>query len=339
MKTRLGIRILVLIAIAGFIFAALPVIFNENERSEKGRVKIIEVKHGMSFYELSEILEREKIIKSAFILRKRAVEDGIDRFLSPGKYRFRENSSYEEVILIIKKGPIVEHIKITIPEGFTNRQIAERLGAVLKIDSKEILNYLNSSKTEFINEFPFLIEVPGESLEGLLFPDTYYLKPESSLKEIVVKMLKNFEEKASEIGLINQEGEPVEDFYEKLIIASIVEKEAKVDEERPIIASVFYNRLKRGMKLQSCATVEYALGFSKPYLTNEDLKINSPYNTYLYEGLPPGPICNPGKESLNAAANPAKTNFIYFVLKDGSGRHYFAETYIEFLKAKERYRR
>ncbi|MCX7831288.1 MAG: endolytic transglycosylase MltG [Actinobacteria bacterium] len=339
MRAKIGVRILVLIAIVGFILAALPVLFNENGKSGRGKEKIIEVKQGMSFYELSEILEKEKVVSSAFILRKKAEKDGIDRMLSPGRYRFFENSSYEDVLLTIKKGPIVEQVKITIPEGFTNRQVAERLSLVLKRDSREILNYLNSSKNEFVSRYPFLLEVPGNSLEGLLFPDTYYLKPQESEREAVIKMLENFEKKALEVGLISQDGKPVKGFYEKLIIASIVEKEAKVDEERPIIASVFYNRLKKGMKLQSCATVEYALGFSKPSLTNEDLKIESPYNTYLYEGLPPGPICNPGKESLNAAMNPASTDFIYFVLKDESGRHYFAETYSEFLKAKARYRR
>ncbi|MCM8770232.1 MAG: endolytic transglycosylase MltG, partial [Candidatus Omnitrophica bacterium] len=119
-----------------------------------------------------------------------------------------------------------------------------------------------------------------------------------------------------------------EEIRKVVIVASMVEKEAEVDSERPIIASVIYNRLKKRLPLQICATVEYALGFHKARLSRQDLRVKSPYNTYLHRGLPPGPICNPGKKSLQAALYPAKTNYLFFVTK-GDGTHHFSETYAE----------
>lgn len=293
----------------------------------------VEIEKGTTFYELSRILERKGVVKSSFLLRKYAEKEGLDKKLVPGLYKFKSNSNYDEVLKIIKKGPEISVVRITIPEGYSNKQIAVEISKKFGLSYEEVLYFLNNSKNRFVDEYPFLAEVPTDSLEGFLFPDTYFFKQNESIENIVRKMLENFKAKATEAGLLNQ-NLPLKSPYKTLIIASIVEKEAKIPEERPLIASVFYNRLKRGMKLQSCATVEYVLGFSKPKLTYDDLKIDSPYNTYLYGGLPPTPICNPGKESIKAAVKPAKTNYLYFVLKNNEGNHYFAETYSEFLKMK-----
>lgn len=334
MKGKIGVRLLVTIALLSFVLASYP--FLLKKQPVKPERVIVNVEPGMSFYELSEVLEKKQVVKSAYLLRIQAAQEGIDKRLKPGKYIFEAPSDYSKVLSIIEKGPEIELVKVTIPEGFSNRQIASRLSKALGLDEKEVLDFLNSSKKRFTHEFPFLNSYNGDSLEGFLFPDTYYLKKNSDLDEIARKFLENFSSKAQQIGLLKNLEEATPDLYKIVIVASIVEKEAKLPEERPIIASVFYNRLKSGMKLQSCATVEYVLGFSKAVLTEEDLKIDSPYNTYLYEGLPPGPICNPGVESLKAALNPAKTKYLYFVLIDKSGKHYFAETYSEFLRAKKK---
>jgi UPF0755 protein len=335
MKKEITLRLFLITVITAIIFISFFTYKEYVNSNEERKPVTLEIKKGMSFYEFASILEKKGVVKSSLLLRKYAQADGLDRSLVPGRYEFKTNSSYKEVLDILKKGPEIELIKITIPEGYSNRQIAHEVSRRLGLSYEAVLSYINGSRGRFVDEFPFLAEAPTESLEGFLFPDTYYFKRNEKIEVVVRKMLENFRAKASESGLFDQDL-PLKSTYKTLIIASIIEKEAKIPEERPLIASVFYNRIKRGMKLQSCATVEYVLGFSKPSLTYEDLKIDSPYNTYLYAGLPPTPICNPGKDSIKAAVKPAKTNYLYFVLKDSKGNHHFAETYDEFLKAKSR---
>lgn len=166
-----------------------------------------------------------------------------------------------------------------------------------------------------------------------MFPDTYEFKAGATEHEIINKMLGRFEE------ILNSEiskelGDRSLD--DLIIMASIVEREARVESERPIIAAVFYNRLKVDMQLQSCATIQYILGTNKERLLYKDLEIESPYNTYLNSGLPAGPICSPGRDSLKAALEPANVDYLYFVLKkyDGDGSHNFASNYNDFLKYK-----
>lgn len=335
MSSKVGIRIFILITLLGLIFVSAGVL-KEYSHEDQVRKKItVEVKPGTSFYELSIELQNKGVVRSAYILRKKAEKEGVDKALKPGKYEFFTGASEDDVLRIIKKGPVVEVVKVTFPEGFSNREIAKRLSAVFGFNEAEVLKYLNSSKKKYEGRFPFLASVPTDSLEGYLFPDTYYFKKEATIDEVVEKMLENFLKKAMETGLLKSKTDYRKDLHEIITLASIVEKEAKLPEERPLVASVFINRIKKGMKLQSCATVEYILGFSKPKLTEKDLQIDSPYNTYLYSGLPPGPICNPGRDSILAALKPAKTKYLYFVLVGENGKHYFAETYSEFLKAKQ----
>lgn len=166
-----------------------------------------------------------------------------------------------------------------------------------------------------------------------MFPDTYQFKKGTSNHEIIDKMLSRFNEIYKSAVFLEMKNTNYS-LDEIITISSIVEEEAKLDIERPIIAKVFYNRLQKNMKLESCATVQYALGTHKSVLYYKDLEVDSPYNTYKYIGLPQGPICNPGKNSIMAALNPADVNYIYFVSK-GDGSHYFTNSYDEFLKYKK----
>ena len=186
--------------------------------------------------------------------------------------------------------------------------------------------------------YPFLQSIPDPpSLEGYLFPDTYNIDPEAAASEIVDQMLENFEVRVStEIrDAFERQGLTL---HQAVTLASIIEREAVVPEEQPVIASVFLNRLALGMNLDADPTVQYALGLTeggwwKAELTVEDLEIDSPYNTYRYEGLPPGPIANPGLSALQAVAAPEDTPYLYFrALCDGSGRHAFATTFEEHLQ-------
>jgi len=226
-------------------------------------------------------------------------------------------------------------IMATIPEGLTIYEIANVLASKGLGNRDEFLRLCRDRN--FIQNLGFTTG----SLEGFLFPDTYSFTEDQTDSAIISVMINNFQSRLKKYALAGDSLNHV------VILASLVEKEAKFDDERPIIARVFLNRLKLGRPLESCATVIYAMK-NNPYdlytpdeiqvqgLTEKDLKIESPYNTYLHPGLPPGPICCPGIRSIDAVLNPADVDYLYFVAK-GDGRHQFSRTYKEHLAAKERY--
>ncbi|MCM8788788.1 MAG: endolytic transglycosylase MltG, partial [Candidatus Omnitrophica bacterium] len=211
----------------------------------------------------------------------------------------------------------IAYIKLVFPEGITCYEI----GKVLEQEGI-------CSASEF-EDF-----AKKQALEGFLFPDTYKFPYGVSKEAVAKKMIEKFWDVIQSIkpDIINLKRD---ELVKIITIASIIEKEAEVDSERPIVAGIFYNRLKRNMPLQSCATIKYAIG-NKKNLGLQDLKVQSPYNTYKHRGLPPGPICNPGKKSLEAAIHPSKTSYLFFVSK-GDGTHYFSTTYSEHLSAKNFY--
>lgn len=297
--------------ILGIIFYTPTYPFGEKE---------IVIEPGIGVREIATILTKESIISHPYLFIIPIKFYGDEKKIKAGRYILRTNMSLNEVLKIIIKGRDVLE-RVTIPEGLTSKQIADILY------NKGIISDKKS----------FLSIVKKENLEGYLFPDTYYV-PQNYGEENIIKMMvkrfeeklpKDFNEKLKEIGLNERE---------VIILASLVEKEAKYSEDRPKIASVFINRIKKGMKLESCATIQYILGIPKPNLSYEDLKIESPYNTYLHKGLPPGPICNPGEASILAVLNPAKTDYLYFVV-DKDGKHLFAKTYKEHLKNKKNVKR
>jgi len=206
-------------------------------------------------------------------------------------------------------------IKVTVPEGFTAVEIAELLG-----------------KKGVCNGKKFLGIVKNKKLEGYLFPETYFFEPDS-LEDKVIQILKNQFEKIFTDDFIKRAVDLKMSKEKIIILASIIEKEAKKDEERPRISAVFYNRLKKGWNLESCATVLYALGKHKDFLTYKDTKVDSTFNTYIHPGLPPAPICNPGLASIKAALYPAETSDMFFVA-DGSGTHKFSKYAEEHIKNK-----
>lgn len=217
-----------------------------------------------------------------------------------------------------------EQTKISIPEGLTISKIAERFEAAGICTAKEFSSACRDE--DFLKE----IGIPFKSAEGYLFPDTYYFVPNSGAKSCVRAMVKNFFERTS--GIRNFADASEERRNQIVILASVVEREYRAADEAPMIASVFSNRIKNHIGLYSCATVEYVITevLGRPHpdiITFDDLKIESPYNTYLHEGLPPAPISNPGLVALSAAANPAQSDFFYFRLMDEEeGRHVFTKT-------------
>ncbi|UCE18014.1 MAG: endolytic transglycosylase MltG [Gemmatimonadota bacterium] len=293
-------------------------------------MRTVVVSKGMDVRSIGSLLEKEGIIsgKLQFLLAVKFF--GKEENLQAGRYTFPERNSIISVLNRLVQGEVA-YEKVTLPEGLTAEEVAHRFKVAAAIDSQTFLHVI--ADTGFIRT----LELRTHNLEGYLFPSTYMVYWEMDPREIIAGMVEAFkrvfsseyEVRAEELGL---------SVREVLTLASIIEREVMVPEERPIISAVFHNRLKLGRALESCATVEYALGIHKPRLTEEDLQVQSPYNTYVYAGLPPGPICNPGKASIEAALYPADVDYLYFV-SEGNGRHIFSRSLEEHTRAKWRVRR
>jgi UPF0755 protein len=208
---------------------------------------------------------------------------------------------------------------VSVPEGFTVEQIAQRLGTKKLADPLDFVRAAVTDGTtyEFADGF-----APPRNLEGYLYPLTYTIVRGSTPRQIVQQMLGEFDR-----HIVSRHPE-IRDWRQIVIVASLIEREAKIDSDRPKIASVYYNRLRVGMPLQCDATVQYALPQHKARLMYSDLRVDSPYNTYLHRGLPPGPICNPGHLSIEAAIKPAVTDYLFYVAGPG-GAHIFSHTLAE----------
>lgn len=252
--------------------------------------------------------------------------------LREGSYKINTDLSLNELIEALEGKSLNENlISLTIPEGYT----IEDIGKV--IEEKNI-----ASKEEFIKavenyELPWFIEKNKNKrydLEGYLYPDTYFIEKDTDLNDIIKMMVERFEEVLTQIqeeSEVNFDNSKINDIT---TIGSMIEKEAQVDKDRPLISSVIYNRLEKDMKLQIDATILYAMNEHVDVVLYKHLETDSPYNTYKYKGLPVGPICNPGKESLKAALMPDKTDYLYYILqKDKS--HYFTNEYNDFLNKKK----
>jgi len=293
----------------------------------------ITIQKGASTRQISEILHSSGLIKDKNTFRIYLRLNKLDGKIKAGNYEFNSAMNVVEIVDKMVKGDVKrDTVKVTIPEGYEIKEIAEVLeksGLVKKEDFFEAVQ-------KDYSEYDFLKNLPNRpvKLEGYLFPDTYEFAKNTTAEQVIRKMLNRFDDvfdssmrkKAAEMNL---------SIDQVVTMASIVEREAKLSSERSLVSAVFYNRLKKGMRLKSCATVQYALGERKEKLLYADLEIKSPYNTYKNDGLPIGPIANPGKASIEAALNPADVNYLFFVAKeDGSGAHAFTVTYEEFLREK-----
>jgi len=301
-------------------------------------LKIVEIRRGYTLKKISLILKKYDVIKDPYIFIFLSKITGNEKKIRSGKYILPEHlGEFRTLIWLVKGKGRITQIKVTIPEGLASFEIARILYQKCGVDTIEFMQKVND--TIFIKKFSKKYKILDgiNSLEGFLFPSTYYFyydaPPEEIIEVMVEEFFKNFDslwiKKSKELGYT---------FYDVLKIASLVEKEAIVEREKPVIASVFYNRLKKGYFLQSNVTILYVLRKHKAWLSEEDLNIESPYNTYKYKGLPPTPICNPSISSIKAALNPAKTNYLYFVTK-WDGTHFFAKTFKEHIRNKLRSRK
>lgn len=292
-----------------------------------------EVKKGVPARKLAQNMYEIGLIKNPTIFSLYAKLKGYDIRIKSGRYLLGPSMSSDEILNKLIKGEVLRREqKITIPEGYTLEKIAAIFQEHNLLSKDEFLK--EAKAINFKNKYKFLEALPEDAtLEGFLFPDTYFFSYGESPEYYIDVLLKRFSEVYFGRGYDLLQEKYGFTTLQVVTLASIIEAEAKLGNEKALISSVFHNRLKKKMALQSCATIEYALKEHKTFLNLKDLEIDSPYNTYKYSGLPPGPIGAPGVSSIEAALNPADSDYMYFVSK-GDGSHIFSKTYAEHLKNK-----
>ncbi len=291
----------------------------------------VEIPKNTSFKRVADILDSENLLRSKTLFYYAGKVLGFDRKVKAGKYIFIDNLPIAVVIKEIINPAYALSVNVTIPEGLTARRIAQILKSKVGIDSARFMQLVNDPN------FARKLGIDANGFEGYLMPDTYTFIWGDSEENIIEKMVSEFKkfyndslkEREKIIGL---------NTHQVVTLASIVEGEAKFDDEKPRIAGVYFNRLRLKMPLEADPTIQYIIPDGPRRLFYKDLRIESPYNTYLNPGLPPGPVNNPGKSSILAVLYPEKNKFLYFV-SDGSGRHVFSRTYDEHLKAVRKYRK
>jgi UPF0755 protein len=279
----------------------------------------------MNLTQIAELLEENGIVDDALFFKLYVEDKKMEKKLLPGTYKLLTLSEYEDVLAAITSTPIVVSYKLIIPEGFTVDQITERITKEIPhINEKDISENLEPKNYNY--DFLKKDEVFIDKLEGFLFPKTYEILQDYTLKNIIEMMLSQyqFETSGLDYSLMHNKGF---DYYDILIIASMIEREAYIAEERELISAVIHNRLEIDMSLGIDATLSYYLDKWEEPLTQSDLETDTPYNTRIYSGLPPTPICNPGLECIKAAIFPAEVDYLYYVVTDQeSHKHSFATT-------------
>jgi len=268
--------------------------------------KLFSVEKGQSLFQISQYFEKEGLIKNKFFFNLYVILKGSQKKLQAGKYFLKPSESIAKIAKKIISGDIAKII-VTIPEGFTVKEIEEKLG----------------------------MKLPGENLEGFLFPDTYEFPIDVIGKEVVEKMRENFEKKITpELREeIQSQGKTI---FEVITMASLIEKEVSKNEDKELVSGILWKRLKNNIPLQVDATISYVTGKQTTKISREETQIDSPYNTYKYLGLPPGPICNPGIDSIKAAIYPKNSQYWYY-LSTLEGKTIFSKTLEEHNLAKAKY--
>lgn len=307
----------------------------QGTESTEGEDVIVVIPEGAATKQIAKILKEKGLIQfpSAFV--KRVKESEYRGSLQPGEFTLNTGMSTQEMIEILGHVEKTKEIKatLTIPEGFSIEQIAKRVESEGLFTEEEFLDAVqeNTYSYDFLDSIPEGVNVTYR-LQGFLFPATYDIYDDTTAHDLVDMMLKKFSE-VYDADMRNLAATLNYTAFEMVTRASIVEREAKLDEERPIIAGVINNRLEEGMMLQMCPTVLYPITnglYDKSEVTYDDLEVDSLYNTYKYTGLPVGPICNPGQVSMEAVLNPAQHNYLYYhVDNEETGSHIFTETYQE----------
>ncbi|PIR96740.1 MAG: endolytic transglycosylase MltG [Candidatus Doudnabacteria bacterium CG10_big_fil_rev_8_21_14_0_10_41_10] len=337
--TRTIVLALVVVVLFGAAFLVYANFKINKPLTFESREQVFNIEKGKSVRSVGEQLKDEGLISSAFVFRVYIVWKSFSDQVQAGSFKLDSNMNIKEIAEQLTRGRgLADEIAITFPEGVTLQQIAERLeqnGVV------SVAEFIATAKAQNFSDFDFLYGVPGAaSLEGYLFPDTYNFKKGEAATSVISKMLENFGRKFD--GDFQKDlARKGKSLYEVLILASIVEKEVgrnvkkgtslsdadkkQLQEERRLVAGVFENRMAIGMALESDATVTYITQSGNSRATFAELEVDSPYNTYKYRGLPPGPISSPSLDSIDAVIDPKESNYLFF-LSSLDGTMYFAET-------------
>lgn len=329
-KILIAVICVAVIIVAGAVFyiTGLGKALDSNDTQT---VSVI-ISSGSSTGQIGQILEEEGIISSADKFKIWSRIKGYDSQYKAGTYTLSPSMDFQEIADIIVSGKVTT-VNFTIPEGYTIYQTASAIAAKGLGDYDTLVSLIEAGDFEY----DFLKDAQNNKnkLEGYLFPNTYTVDEGMNEEQIIKVMLDQFEKQPYKVYAESGSSYSLNDI---ITVASIIERECKVDEERPLVASVIYNRLAKGMPLQMCSTVQYVLGKQKEVLTYADTRIESPYNTYTNTGLPPGPICSPGLAAIKAALNPADTDYLYFVLSEKlDGTSNFSSDYAQFEKDKAAY--
>lgn len=295
----------------------------------------VEIPSGSTTNDIAQILHENNLISNIRVFKYHAERTGSDAKLKAGTYVLSRNMNVDELLnTLIKGGKSGNTYNITVIEGLTKEEMAQALADQTGLSYDKFIELMEAPEI-FKDDFEFFKDSSLTNLQGYLMPDTYNVYADSREEDIIRVLLRGFDKFYRE-EIKPRMGKTSLTFDQVINLASIVEKEALLDDERDEVAKVFLNRLEINMKLQSCATVNYAHGVWKERLTYEDIEIDSPYNTYIVEGLPPTPINSPGKVSILAVLEPADVDYLYFVAK-GDGSHYFSNTYDEHIDAANEY--
>jgi UPF0755 protein len=290
--------------------------------SSSGAKVSFEVPRNATARQIADLLAEARLIRHpyAFLIMARLL--GESESLKAGEYEIPRNMTPAEIIDKLSRGDAIAQW-FTIPEGYTIDQVGAELQKNHLAERRRFLRLANSAPSRF----GFALDVPRDSLEGYLFPDSYKVKVGVSESQVIRGMLRTFQQKVVQ-GLDADLRRSELSLDKVIIVASMIEREARVAQDRPLIAAVIHNRLAKKMPLQIDATVLYALGRHKSRVLTRDLQVASPYNTYRRTGLPPGPICSPGLKSIEAALRPAKEDYLYYVAKP-DGSHIFTRSFAE----------
>ena len=287
------------------------------------------VEEGDTLSAVADKLEKTGVISSSTLFKLKTRIEGGDTKIKPGEYQIKPGEDDDKILEILSAGST---FALTIPEGLTLKQTAQKVEGASGVPAAEFEEA--AKRTDY--GYAFLDDPAIETTEGFLFPKKYELQEGADASHIVDRLLKQYSIETQDLDFAGAQKQFGLTEYELITVASLIEKEAANPEERPLVASVIYNRIRAGMPLQIDATIQYALGEPKEKITLDDLKVESPYNTYANPGLPPGPIASPSRESIEAALKPAKTNYLYYVLEADGKEHFFTDDYDEFLDAKQK---
>jgi UPF0755 protein len=320
--------VLLVLAVVGLVVAGLGAVWFQSQLDppgHPGREVAVTIPDGASVARIAAILDSQGVIKNARIFRLYVRIKGAGQFKA-GEYSFRQRESADAIIDELTSGPVYvfKGNKLTIPEGFSLKQIAARVGTVPGLSADRFLALTQSG--EIRSQYQ---PAGSNNMEGLLYPDTYLVEKGDDERTLLTRMVDSFDSAAAASGIDQAPAKVGLSPYEAIVAASLIERETRFDDERAKVSRVIQNRLAKKMRLEIDATVVYALGGGTTRVLKEDLQVDSPYNTYKIPGLPPGPISSPSRESLFAAVNPTPGPWFFYVVTEPDGHHTFAVTYAE----------